>query len=303
MLAPDPGLQDQLRSQTATALPVTIYCQIAETLLPAYTQGITDAAIQADLDHLQTHVQVWSPDDDGSSDAPGDLCVKVSETLPRKFVEYGAAFLAAEADLRRAAGALGVNAGDSGARDLLSRTIGGLLDHLNGIAGETEALRRAVSDFLANLQRDLGVVQGDVARVAASTRAGHAAIQQLTAVLKPGFAQPSVQSPCEVILTLDEQVSLQLSQIGMSAPDVVGLVLAQTALEGVTENAKAAQGALDSALDGLGVLAGKYSSVKRALDGAEQAGIPAIVVQLDIDVAARAWGQLRDFAAGLIPSW
>ena len=302
MLAPDPGLQDQLKAQAGTALPVTIYCQVVVTLLPAYTQGITDVAIQTDLARLQTHVQAWTPDDDGSSDMPIGLCGQVSGTLPRKFVDYGNSFLAAENDLRRAAGALGTNTADVGARDLLSQTIGGLLDQLNAIAAETEALRQAVAGFLGDLQTDLGAVQGDLARISALTREGHAAIQQLTAVLKPGFVQPSVQSRCAVILTLDEQVSLQLTQIGTTAPDLVGLAFAQAALEGVTENAKAAQGAVDASLDGLGVLTGKYGSLKHALDGAGQAGIPGAIARLDIDVAARAWGQLRDFAADLIAS-
>ena len=300
MLAPDPDLQNQLKSQAATALPVTIYCQIAESLLPAYTQGIDDASIQADLDRLQTHVGTWSGDDDG--DASSDLCDKVSGTLPREFVTYGTAFLAAESDLQRAASALKTNVADSGARDLLSRTIGGLLDRLNGIARDTEALRTSVAAFLGNVQTDLRAIQGDVDRLAASTHDGHVVIQELTSTLTPGFVQPSVQSPCEVILTLDEQVALKLTEVGASLPNLVGLVFAQTALDGLTEHSKAAQGSLDSMLDGLSVLSGKYASVKRALDNAEQSGIPGIVVELDIDVAVRAWGQLRDFASSLIPA-
>lgn len=291
MLAPDPvTTQPEIQASYSAALPVTSNATAVKYLVKPFSAAVTDPAIRALLHDVQSDSQVWGQ----------QLCAQYSVAAPGMFTRFGPEFQSAAAGLQQAADALGADPDNSAARRQLLDGLHALLGRMQIIAGTIAPVQAALADYSRTMQSDHAKIDSALLLLAKDIPSGATIVQQLSGVLSTGFYQTSALSPCSVMLTLDESVSMQLTQIGGSAPSLVPLAMCNALLSGLKQANEVATSSLSAVMNTWAVLETKYQSVLDALQQASADELPPLLRALDIQVASQAWGQLADFAQSLL---
>jgi hypothetical protein len=291
VLAPDVrATERKLRQQVNAALPVTTYCQAAITLLPPFTQPLKQPQVQRDIATIEADAQIWL----------SGLCQRFAAGVPQMFVDFAETFTGAMADLTAACNALEANPLDADARKTLISVLAALADQFAALGSTGSALQTDVKAFLQTIDGDAKLMQNDLATIASSVPHGDAIVQQLNATLAVSFFSSQSLSPCLAIITIQESISIEVTQLGASAPALVPLALAKAILVALSTNNQAAAVSLAAILDTLEVLLTKYRSVLASIRQASAPDLPPILRQLDLEDAAAAWQQLSRFASSLI---
>jgi hypothetical protein len=288
VLAPDPApAQQQLTQHVDAATVVTQYAQAVQTLVPAYEDAVTDAGVRAAVDSAQQHAQTWT----------SGLCASCTATVPSLFVDFAGAFEAQELAMAADVRALLADPSDHTARDDLAARLNALSVALAERGGSATAVRRDLQAFQATVQTDHDAIAAALAALQA-TGQGSILVQQAQATLGLSFLQPQQLSPCVAIVQIDEQISINLTEVaeGPGGGDIVAAVLVEALLDALRTHDETAGQALSDLAATWQVLVDKYTSTAADLGRAEGAGVAAVLQDIDLQASTAAWNQLAEFA-------
>ena len=290
MFAPDVSTtESQLQQQVSAAQEVTQYCQAVTTLVPAYAEAVTDPDLQKMLQTVETDTRTWS----------NNLCSAFTQDVPNQFITFNNTFMTAANLLTSDCQALENNPNNASARADLLAQLQDLLGQLQQIGQQTSNLNTELVTFQNTVQNDHTQIANGLTKLASEVPHGSTIIQSVQASLGVNFFSSQQLSPCIVIIQIDEQVSLKVTETAASAPEVIPFVLAQSLLTSLQTNNEHATAALSNILNTWQSLSTKYQSVITDITNAESSQIGSIVQQLDIQAAVTAWQQLAQFASQL----
>lgn len=282
--------QPQLSDCVNATLPVTANALGLKYLVKPFSDKISDSSIKQVLAIAQTNAAVW----------PNELCDTFSQSAPNLVIGFAPVFLQSLSALQADVSALELDASDSRAKADLVTGLGRLLDTLKSLNDQAAAMTPRLQAYSRTIQNDHTSVLGALNTLAHSLAGGATIVQQLNGVLATSFYQTQQLSPCIAILSLTESITLQLTQIGGNAPSLVPMAMCQALLNGLSLANEKASTSLSAILDSWAVLTLKYQAVIDSLKAATEQDLPALLISLDLDVAAKAWEQLNDFAHSLI---
>ncbi|WP_299337906.1 hypothetical protein [uncultured Psychroserpens sp.] len=280
-----------VKDTISAAQQISNYAQAAVTLVP----NLTDIPqwykqISVDITTTKDHAQNWLD----------VLCPDATLHLPRTITAFNPTFQSNISKIQSILSSAENGNVSAEQKTQINNLFDSILSALKVQQNVTDSITKKLKDFIVKANADQATLSNDLNTIKSNDQVDADGILAIQSVMTDHFMNNTILGPCNVIVSLDINVSIKINQIN-SKPHVLAYAFISQFVDHMISNIKAIQVPLQSFYDLWNTMILDYQTVIEDLNSASADDYVNVIESLDLNQAKKDWQALADFVKQSLP--